>query len=129
MISWMSEKCNRLMDNYGLSAYGFDKERDGADAEIILEVNGEETERTARIGNVVNLTDDEIERRFAAAAFAIGIAEGIDALVTFADRMLDPSDNGELDEPIPSYNFFQFPPCKAKGKVVYYATESPAWGD
>ena len=101
MISWMSEKCNRLMDKYGLSAYGFDKERDGADAEIILEVNGEETERTARIGNVVNLTDDEIERRFAAAAFAIGIAEGIDALVTFADRMLDPSDNGELDEPIP----------------------------
>ena len=69
--------------------------------DAILEVNGEETERTARIGNVVNLTDDEIERRFAAAAFAIGIAEGIDALVTFADRMFDPSDNGELDEPIP----------------------------
>ena len=101
MIDWMSEKCNRLMDKYGLSAYGFDKERDGADAEVILEVCGEETERPARLGNVVNLTDDEIERRFAAAAFAIGIDEGIDALVEFADRMLDPSDDGELDEPVP----------------------------
>ncbi len=101
MIDWMSQKCNVLMDRYGISAYGFDKERDGADAEVILEVCGEGTERPARIGNVVNLTDDEIERRFAAAAFAIGIAEGIDALVTFADRMFDPADNGELDEPIP----------------------------
>ena len=101
MIDWMSTKCNRLMDRYGIEAYGFDKERDGADAEVILEVGGEETERSARLGNVVNLTDDAIERRFAAAAFAIGIAEGIDALVTFADRMLDPADNGELDEPIP----------------------------
>lgn len=101
MIDWMSAKCNRLMDRYGISAYGFDMERDGADAEVILEVCGEETERPARIGNVVNLTDDEIERRFAAAAFAIGIEEGIDALVIFADRMFDPADNGELDEPIP----------------------------
>ena len=101
MIDWMSTKCNRLMDNYGISAYGFDKERDGKDAEGILEVCGEETERSARLGNVENLTDDEIERRLAAAAFAIGINEGIDALVTFADRMLDPSDDGELEDPIP----------------------------
>lgn len=101
MIVWMSAKCNRLMDRYGISAYGFDMERDGADAEVILEVCGEETERPARLGNVVNLSDEAIERRLAAAALAIGIAEGNDALVTFADRMLDPADNGELDEPIP----------------------------
>lgn len=101
MIDWMSVKCNRLMDRYGITAYGFDKERDGKDAEVILEVCGEETERSARLGNVENLTDDAIERRFAAAAFAIGINEGIDALVTFADRMLDPSDDGELEDPIP----------------------------
>ena len=101
MIDWMSTKCNRLMDRYGIDAYGFDMERDVADAEVILEVGGEETERSARLGNVVNLSYDAIERRFAAAALEIGIHEGIDALVTFADRMLDPSDDGELDEPVP----------------------------
>lgn len=100
MINWMSEKCNRLMDRYGITAYGFDKERDGKDAEIILEVGGNETERSARIGDVTDLNDDAIERRFAAAAMAIGIAEGITDLVTFADRMLDNSDDGELEDPI-----------------------------
>lgn len=97
----MSAKCNRLMDRYGISAYGFDMERDGADATVILEVGGEETERLARLGNVMNLSDNAIERRLAAAAFSIGINEGIDSLVEFADRMLDPSDNVELEEPIP----------------------------
>ena len=101
MIDWMSAKCNRLMDRYGLSAYGFDRERDAKDAEVILEVNGDEPERTPRLGNVEGLSDEAIERRFAAAALEIGIHEGIDALVTFADRMLDPSDNWELDEPVP----------------------------
>ena len=101
MIDWMSTKCNRLMDRYGIDAYGFDMERDVADAEVILEVGGEETERSARLGNVANLSYDAIERRFAAAVFAIGIHEGIDALVEFADRMLDPSDDGELEDPIP----------------------------
>ena len=48
MIGWMSAKCNRLMDRYGISAYGFDMERDAADAEVILEVRGEETGRPAR---------------------------------------------------------------------------------
>ena len=101
MIDWMSAKCNRLMDRYGISAYGFDMERDVADAEVILEVGGEETERSARLGNVEKLSYEAIERRFAAAAFAIGIHEGIDALVEFADRMLDPSDDGELEDQIP----------------------------
>ena len=101
MIDWMSTKCNMLMDRYGIAAYGFDKERDGADAEVILEVCGEETERSARLGDVRDISDEAIERRFAAAAFAIGVNEGIDALVEFADRMLDPSDDGELDDPIP----------------------------
>lgn len=97
----MSSKCKRLMDRYGISAYGFDLGRDFSDAEIILEVGGEETERPARLGNVLTLTDEAIERRLAAAAFSIGIHEGIEALVKFADRMLDPYDNGELDDPIP----------------------------
>lgn len=101
MITWMSTKCQRLMDNYGIAAYGFDMERDCADAEVILEVGGEETERSALLGDIRGLDYDAIERRFAAAAFAIGLHEGIDALVTFADRMLNPSDDGELDVPIP----------------------------
>ena len=101
MIFWMSPKCNRLMDRYGISAYGFDKERDGADAEVILEVGGEETERSARLGDVTNLSDEAIERRFVAAVLYIGIHEYIYDLVTFADRMLDPSDDGELEDPIP----------------------------
>ena len=100
MINWMSAKCNRLMDRYGITAYGFDKERDGKDAAIILEVCGTETERPARIGDATDLTVDGIERRFAAAVMAIGIAEGITDLVTFADRMLDNSDDGELEDPI-----------------------------
>lgn len=101
MIDWMSAKCNRLMARYGISAYGFDKERDAVDAEVMLEVRGEETNRPARIGNIQGLNDDAIERRLAAAALAIGIHEGIGDLVTFADRMLDPSDDGELEDPIP----------------------------
>ena len=101
MMDWMSVKCNRLMDRYGISAYGFDMERDAADAEAILEVKGEETNRPARLGNTQGLNDDAIERRFAAAVLAVGIHEGIGDLVTFADRMLDPSDDGELVAPIP----------------------------
>ena len=101
MIDWMGTKCNRLMDRYGIDAYGFDMERDGADAEVAIEVGGDATEHPARLGDVRDLSDDEIERRFAAAVFAIGIQEGIDALVEFADRMLDPSDDGELEDPIP----------------------------
>ena len=101
MIDWMSRKCNMLMDRYGIAAYGFDKERDGADAEVILEVKGDETERPARLGDVRDISDEAIERRFAAACLAVGIAEGIGELAHFADRMLDPSDNGELDDPIP----------------------------
>lgn len=101
MIDWMSRKCNVLMDRYGIAAYGFDKERDAEDAEVILEVKGEETERSARLGDVKGLSDEAIERRFAAACLAVGIAEGIGELAHFADRMLDPSDDGELDDPIP----------------------------
>ena len=100
MINWMSNKCNRLIDRYGITAYGFDKERDGKDAEVILEVCGDDTEHTAKLGDVTDLNDDAIERRFAAAAMAIGIAEGIPMLVEFADRMLDNSDDGELEDPI-----------------------------
>ena len=101
MIEWMSTKCNRLMDRYGISAYGFDMERDVEDVEVAIEFCGEATEHPARLGDVRNLSADAIERRFAAAVFAIGIHEGIDALVEFADRMLDPSDDGELEDPIP----------------------------
>lgn len=101
MIDWMSTKCNRLMDLYNIGAIGFDVEKEGDDAQVILEVNGNQTERFAMLGDVRGLSPDAIERRFAAAAFAIGIHEGIDALVMFADRMLDPSDDGELEDPIP----------------------------
>ena len=101
MIDWMSKKCNKLMERYGISAYGFDKERDGKDAEVILEVHGEEPERSARLGDVTNLSDEAIERRFVAAVLVIGIHECIYDLIAFADRMLDPSDDGELEDPIP----------------------------
>ena len=101
MIDWMSEKCNRLMDLYNISAIGFDPETEGDDAQVILEVNGNQTERFAMLGDVRGLSPDDIERRFAAAAFAVGIAENISELVKFADRLLDPSDDGELEEPVP----------------------------
>ena len=94
MIEWMSEKCDRLMEEYGISAIGFDPERE-ENAEVILEFYGEQTERPAVLGDVRNLDSVGIERRFAAAVLHVGIREDIPALVEFADRMLDPSDNGE----------------------------------
>jgi len=101
MIDWMGKKCNRLMDLYNIGAIGFDLEKEGDDAQVILEVNGNQTERFAMLGDVRGLSPDEIERRFVAATFAVGVAEGIPVLVTFADRMMDAADNGELEDVIP----------------------------
>lgn len=91
MIYWMSEKCDRLMEEYGISAIGFDPEKEET-AEVILEVYGEQTERPAVLGDVRNLDSVGIERRFVAAVRHVGIREDIPALVEFADRMIDPSE-------------------------------------
>lgn len=91
MIYWMSEKCSNLMDEYGISAIGFDPEREEP-AEVILEFYGEQTEHPAVLGDVRNLDSVGIERRFVAAVRHVGVSEDIPALVEFADRMIDTSE-------------------------------------
>lgn len=101
MIDWMSKKCDRLMDKYHVCAYGFDSEKDGDDAKVYIELRGCDIGEPVRLGAIRNVPFDTIERRFAAGVFAIGVRRGLDVLVEFADRMLDPYDDGELEYPIP----------------------------
>ena len=90
MICWMSEHTNEVLDRHDVSVIGFDIDREAANAYCIVGMNG--TSMGVCLGNVEGLTDEQIDRRFAAAMlqFAMSAAEdGDDEGYEVLDELLD----------------------------------------
>ena len=90
MIYWMSEKTNEIIDRHDMGVIGFDPEREASAAHCIVSMNG--TAMGVCLGNVEGLTDEQIDRRFAAAMlqFAMSAAEdGDDEGYEVLDELLE----------------------------------------
>ena len=63
MIYWMSDDTDRIMTECGIAVYGFDPEKDGANAACILELSDDRSV-TVRLGDVRGMSAEGIDRLF-----------------------------------------------------------------
>lgn len=63
MIYWMSEDTSRIMNECGIAVYGFDPERDGENAECILELS-DDTDVSVCLGDVRGMSNGDIDSLF-----------------------------------------------------------------
>ena len=81
MIAWMSKRTSDLLDRYGAEVYGFDMERDAADAWCSVTIGG--VTQHIHLGDVRGLSYGAIDRRFAGAMLQYALDTASDI---FADR-------------------------------------------
>lgn len=89
MIYWMSENTNEQLDRFNVSVTGFDPEREGDDARCMVEWGDDEC-GIVKLGDIRNLTEAEIDRRFAAGLRGLAKGEGSDILDEAATLCLAP---------------------------------------
>lgn len=89
MIYWMSENTDKQLARFGVSVTGFDPEREADNARCMVEWGDGEC-GLIPLGDVRNLTDREIDRRFAAGLRGLAEGDGSDILDEAAALCLEP---------------------------------------
>ena len=91
MIYWMSKNTNYQLDRYSIFVTGFDPETEGEDARCKVEWGDEENEcGIVVMGDIRNLSDTEIDRRFAAGLVALADEVGEERLEEAAAFCFEP---------------------------------------